>query len=171
MYYDRTVKYFYASAVIIATAVISVTGFWYHETFYQYGLPVLILSGVSISIMIFLIIYTFVNGVPTGNTMTLIMENEDAKRFRNKDSFTISMLCKSQAYKYGQRVNIVDGGNITMMMGNITSVKRKFLFELNDEDAENEGFSNASELKKYLKFEFGYFNGSLLDIIGIQRRD
>ena len=171
MYYDKIVKYFYGSALIIATAVISVMGFWYHETFYQYGLPVLILTGVIISIMIFFIIYTFTNGAPIGNTMKLIMEKEDVKRFLNKDFFTISMLSKSQAYKYRQKVIIVNRENITIITGIITSVKRKFLFELNDEDAENEGFSNSSELKKYLKHEFGYFNGSLLDIIGIQRRD
>jgi len=79
-----------------------------------------------------------------------------SKEYRNKilSGEKTSTIRLKTNLKVGEKVQIVVGGE-KLGEAEITSIKRKDLLSLTDEDAKKDGFKNKKELLKALKKHYG----------------
>jgi len=152
-----------SNLAIVLIGAILVLGFYYHQYFYDFGLPLLLLVG---ALLVFLIIRVtqWLGGErfdASGEGFILFTSDEVEAVLSGVKRQTIRLKRDDNRYRVGSfydaKVGVTSERKFAIIR--ISGVVEKTLDELTDEDIRREGFSCRSEYKKRWKGRHGSWDG------------
>jgi hypothetical protein len=157
-----------SNILLIGISMILVIGFFYHGTFYQFGLiPLVIIGGVVVFIVIKIVSWanSSLSIKRKGRVGTLLFkadripsilygEIKSTIRPLKKGRLRVDMLCSVKATLSGKPAGVVL----------ITDIRRKRLHDLTDKDTKGEGVT-SSMFKQEFKKKYGGTEDQIVRVI------